>query len=91
MNKVIISKQWALGLRDLLKGGVIAVISPVFTILIQSLSAESLTINWKSILNVAIISFLTYMSKNFVEPSRVIVPVKADKVAEVAETIKKEL
>lgn len=91
MEKVIISKQWALSLRDLLRGGIIAAISPVFTIIIQSLNAGDFTFSWKSILNVAIISFLTYLSKNFVEPSKVIVPTQTDNTAEVAKTIKKEL
>lgn len=63
-NKVVVDKQIAWNWQDLLKGGILAAISPVFTILIQSLQAEELAVNWKSILNVAIISFLTYMSKN---------------------------
>ena len=89
-EKVIVNKQGALNWRDLLKGGAVAAISPVFTIIIQSLQAEDLTINWKSILNVAIISFLTYLSKNlFANPSVTTVYNSNDKAVEVAEDIKK--
>lgn len=90
-QKVIESKQFSLKWRDLLRGGVIAAISPVFTILIQSLQAEDLTINWKSILNVAIISFLTYLSKNWLEPTKIIVPASSEESAEIVKTIKKEI
>jgi len=88
-EKVIVNKQGSLNWRDLLKGGVIAAISPAFTILIQSLQAEDFTVNWKSILNVAIISFLTYLSKNlFTAPSVVTTYSSNDKAVEVAEEIK---
>jgi len=90
-QKAIVSTQWTLNLRDLLRGGIVAAISPVFTVLIQSLNAGDFTISWKSILNVAIISFLTYLSKNFVEPSKVIVPTTTDKSVDVAKKIKKQL
>jgi len=90
-QKAIVSTQWTLNLRDLLRGGIVAAISPVFTVLIQSLNAGDFTISWKSILNVAIISFLTYLSKNFVEPSKVIVPTTTDKAVDVAKTIKEQL
>lgn len=90
-QKVIESKQFSLQWRDLLRGGIIAAISPVFTILIQSLQAEDLIVSWKSILNVAIIAFLTYLSKNLLEPTKIIVPTSSVESAEVAKTIKKEL
>lgn len=73
-QKIIESKQWSLQLRDLLRGGIVAAVTPVFTIILQSLQAEELTVNWKSILNVAIIAFCGYILKNFVEPSKIILP-----------------
>jgi len=89
-NKVIVNKQGSLNWRDLLKGGVVAAISPAFTILIQSLQAEDFTVNWKSIANVAVISFLTYLSKNlFANPSVVTTYDSNDKAVNVAEDIKK--
>lgn len=89
-NKVVVNKQGALNWRDLLKGSVIAAISPVFTIIIQSLQADGFIVNWKSILNVAIISFLTYISKNvFSAPSVTTVYNTNEKATEVAEDIKK--
>lgn len=72
-TKVTVLKQWSLQGRDFIRGLVIAVISPVFTILIQSLQAEEVTVNWKSIMNVAIIAFLTYISKNLAEPTKAVV------------------
>lgn len=89
-NNVIVSKTGSLNWRDLLKGGILAAISPAFTILIQSLQAGDFQVNWKSILNVAIIAFLTYLSKNLFGPASVTTTYKSnDKAAEVAEDIKK--
>lgn len=89
-NTVTVSKTGTLNWRDLLKGGILAAISPAFTILIQSLQAGDFQVNWKSILNVAIIAFLTYLSKNlFGSPSVTTTYKSNDKAAEVAEDIKK--
>jgi len=71
MGKVHLNKTGTLNWRDLLKGGILAAISPAFTILIQSLQAGDFQVNWKSILNVAIIAFLTYLSKNLFGPASV--------------------
>ena len=87
-TKVIESKQWTLQLRDLLRGGILAAITPVFTIILQSLQAEELTVNWKSILNVAIIAFCGYMVKNLGEPTKIIVPTHSAASAETKEAIK---
>lgn len=88
-NKVHLSKTGSLNWRDLLKGGIVAAISPVFTIIIQSLQAEDLTVNWKSIANVAAIAFLTYLSKNlFSAPSVITTYSSNDKAASVAEDVK---
>lgn len=88
-TKVIESKQWTLKLRDLLRGGILAAITPVFTIILQSLQAEELTVNWKSILNVAIIAFCGYMLKNLGEPTKIIIPTPNAASAETKEAIKK--
>lgn len=88
-NTVILNKQGSLNWRDLLKGGILAAISPVFTILIQSLQAGDFTINWKSILNVAIIAFLTYLSKNLFGPASVETTYSSNaKATEVAKDLK---
>lgn len=88
-EQVIVNKQLSLNWRDVLKGGVVAAISPVFTIIIQSLQAGDLAFNWKSIANVAIISFLTYISKNFfANPSVVTTYSDNQKATEVAKEIK---
>ena len=89
-NKIVVNKTLAWNWQDLLKGGVLAAISPVFTIILQSLQAEELTVNWKSILNVAIIAFVSYMLKNLNligDPSLTTYYDTNSKVEKVAETI----
>lgn len=89
-KNVIVNKTGSLNWRDLLKGGIVAAISPAFTILIQSLQAGDFQVNWKSILNVAIIAFLTYLSKNLFGPASVTTTYSTnDKAASVAEDVNK--
>lgn len=59
--------------KDLLKGLLIAILSPVFTILIQSLDAGSLVFDWKYIASTALAAALTYILKNFLTPGEVVV------------------
>jgi len=87
-TKVIESKQWSLQLRDILRGGILAAITPVFTIILQSLQAQELTVNWKSILNVAIIAFCGYVLKNFGEPTKLIINTPSSASAQTKEAIK---
>lgn len=67
------SSQFSLSAKDFLKGLIVAVGSPVFTILITSLNAGSLTFNWKAIGVVALSAFLTYLSKNFFSPQQIVI------------------
>lgn len=69
-EKTILSKQFTLKWRDGLRGLIMAVIGAVLTPVLQSLQAGDLTINWRSMLNVAIITGAGYILKNFVEPTK---------------------
>ena len=58
-----------LGTRDLLRGLVIAVLTPVFVIIQQSLDAGEFTFKWQSIVTAAIAGALAYITKNiFTKP-----------------------
>lgn len=58
--------------RDLTKGLLVAVISPVFTIMESSIRAGSLTFNWSSIGLTALAATGAYLVKNFITPSQAI-------------------
>lgn len=90
------SKQLTLNLNDFWKGLLVAVISPVFTIVLESLNLGSLTFDWKAIGTTALIGLLSYLSKNFFSPSQTIIkpaPAAAQVVVEIpkpGETITSE-
>ena len=69
----VTSKQFTLSLNDFWKGLLVAVLSPVFTILITSLNAGSLTFDWKAIGGVALASLLAYLMKNFFDTPKIVV------------------
>ena len=67
------STQFTLKLNDVWKGLLVAVLTPVFTILINSLQEETLTFNWKAIGVTALTSGLAYVLKNFLSPAKVVI------------------
>ena len=73
------STQFTLNMRDVLRGLLVAVLSPVFTILLTSLDKGELTFNWKVIGAVALSAALSYFLKNFLSPGTVVI--KDEKVA----------
>lgn len=79
----VTSTQFRLNLRDLLKGLLVAVITPVFTIIMTSLNAGQLMFNWKIIGATAVAAGLAYIVKNFLSPGTVLIP-----DAEVAKAVK---
>lgn len=95
--KIIELKQWSLQMRDLIIGGILAAITPMFTILLQtvqgSLKAEhfELVVNWPSILNVGVITFVAYLSKNYASPAKLIVPTTNAASADTKEVIKQTI
>lgn len=92
-NNVILSPKYSLGLRDFLKGGLLAVLSAVVPIIQQSLERGELTFNWKSIGIVALGAFVAYIAKNWLlEPAQVTTTYGADnnKATEVAVDVSKK-
>lgn len=63
------SKFLSIGTRDLLRGFVMAVLTPIFVIVQQSLEAGVLTFNWQSIAMAGVAGALAYITKNvFTKP-----------------------
>lgn len=67
------SGQFSLNMKDFLKGLLLAVLTPVVTVLIQTLQAGSLTFDWKAIGITALSAFLAYMLKNFLAPPQIVI------------------
>ena|ERR1700721_4299072 len=67
------SKQGAINMTDLKNSFIAAVVAPLIPIITESLQAGSFTINWKSIGIAAALGFVTWIGKNFVQPSQTIV------------------
>jgi hypothetical protein len=68
------SSMFALDWRDIIKGLLVAVITPVFTIIESSIRAGSLTFNWTSIGYTALAAGMAYLLKNFLTPSQLVSP-----------------
>lgn len=67
------STRYSLSLNDFWKGLLIAVGSPVITILIQSLNEGSLTFNWKAIATTGLSAGLMYLAKNFFDSGKIVI------------------
>lgn len=83
--KQITSKFLSLQWRDILKGLLIAVLSPVFTVITQSISQGVLTFDWRAIGLTALSAGMAYIAKNFFEPTQTIILVKPPLDAESGE------
>lgn len=63
------SNFFSLGWRDILRGLVVAILTPVFVIVQQSFEQGSLTFDWRAIGMAAIGGALAYLTKNlFTKP-----------------------
>ena len=71
------SKQFSVNMIDILKGIAVAVLTPVFSIMLISLEAGSFTFDWQIIGTVAASAFLSYVLKNFLTPARIVITDKA--------------
>ncbi len=65
------SSQFSVNWRDLFKGAIVAAITAPVTIILESLNAGSLTIDWKHIATIALAGLLSYIIKNFLTPSQI--------------------
>lgn len=72
MATVSTSQRFTLNLRDVLKGLLVAVITPVFTIILSSLQAGSIVFDWKAIGITALTAGLAYIMKNFLSPAEIV-------------------
>lgn len=67
------SQQFSLNLSDWWKGLIMAVLTPVFAIILDSLNAGQLQFNWKIIGGAALAGLVAYLAKNFFTPSAIVV------------------
>lgn len=67
------SGPYSLDKKDFLKGLIVAVITPVITIITTSLDAGELVFNWKAIGITALTAGLAYLVKNFLTPPQIVV------------------
>lgn len=79
MATTVTSQTGTLNLKDFGKGLLMAVLTPVLAIIIQSLNNGTLTFDWKVIGIAAASGGLAYIIKNFLTPSQVVIqnPTKA--------------
>lgn len=82
MKTTTTSGSYSLNVRDLIKGGVMAFLVPVITIISQSVNAGSLVFNWRAILIAAISGFVGYIIKNFLSPATVVLENPSEQVVE---------
>ena len=62
------SKLFSLNLKDLLKGLLLAILTPAILIIEQSLEAGTLVFNWNHILMASLAGGVAYLVKNFFTP-----------------------
>jgi hypothetical protein len=67
------SGQFNLNWADFGKGLVMAVLTPVFAIIVQSLNNGQLTFDWKVIGGAALAGALAYLSKNLFSPAQIVI------------------
>lgn len=72
MMKQRISKQFDINYHDVIRGLIIAVLSPVFTVAIESLNQGDLTFNWHAMAVTGLSAGLGYILKNWLEPTKTI-------------------
>jgi hypothetical protein len=76
--------KYSLSQNDFLKGLIIAVGTPVITVLIQTLENGSLTFDWKAIGITALSALLAYLAKQFFNGPSLVVSNPSDKMVEEA-------
>lgn len=67
------SKKGTVNVKDVLQSLIAAVVAPVIPIVTESFNTGSLTLNWKSIGIAAGLGFLTWLTKNLIQPSQTII------------------
>lgn len=72
------SKQFSVNIIDILKGLLMAVLTPVFLLMLTKLESGSFDFDWKTIGTVAAAAFISYVLKNFMSASRIVITDKED-------------
>lgn len=78
-GQIVTSSIFSVNWKDVVKGLIIAILTPVLLIVQQSVDAGSLVFNWKAIGMAAVAGGVAYLLKNFFTPSTVITPNDASK------------
>ena len=88
-NKVIVSKKWALSLRDCIKSALFAVGTPVMFQIQQWIDKGELDFNWRLLGKIAVGAFVLYIGKQLTGSPKVTTVYKTNaKAVNVAEDIK---
>ncbi len=66
------SSLFSLDLKDLAKGLLVAMTGAIITALQTSIQAGSFTLNWKTTGTVALTAGLSYLTKNFFTPAKIV-------------------
>ena len=69
-RKTILSRQFNLSMFDILKGLLMAILTPALFIIQQSLEKGELIFNWNSIAIASVSGGVAYLLKNFFETTR---------------------
>jgi len=64
------SEQFSLNIRDILRGLLMAVLTPAVFIIQQSLDKGELIFNWKQVGIAAVAGGVAYLIKNFLSPAK---------------------
>ena len=73
MATVQTNKQYTINYRDLLRGLLITVGTAVGTAILDALNAGGLSLDWKQIGLIALTAGISYILKNFLTPTEVVV------------------
>lgn len=73
MATIITSKQYWLNARDFGKALVVASITPIIPIIMQSISAKVWVFDWTTIWHTAVAAGVAYLVKNAFTPSQTII------------------
>lgn len=64
------SKLFSVGFRDFVKGLIMAVISAVLVVIQETVSNGSLSFHWQTIGKIALLTAITYITKNWLTNSK---------------------
>ena len=84
MEKVKVDKQFSLKVKDFLKGIYVSVIAPLVLIIAGQFQIGNFDLNWKELGLLAISTFVAYLLKNYLTPTKVVVEQPSQTTIEVA-------